>query len=86
MKSKEIFDRLVGPVNAKFGAPRGRRDCPPDGIWDFYDENWADFPYFDRIVPLDSGGYDKGGAYWGISSRPLRVRYSKDGQYWQFYR
>ena len=85
MKSKEIFDGLVGPVNTRYGAPMGRSDCPPDGIWEFSDENWSDFPYFDRAVPLDSGGYDRGGAYWGLGS-PLRVRYSKDGQFWQFYR
>lgn len=86
MKSIEIFNGLIGPVNCKFGAPMGRTDNPPKFFGDL-DQNWDGIPYFDRIVPLDSGGYDKGGAYWGyLRNEPLRVRYSKDGQFWQFYR
>lgn len=37
------------------------------------------------IVPMVSGGYDKGGAYWGLSSAQLRVRYTKDLSYAEFY-
>jgi len=40
---------------------------------------------FDRAIYLDSGGYDKGGAYWGIGG-PLRVRFTKDLQYIEYYR
>lgn len=40
---------------------------------------------FDRYVPLDSGGYDQGGAYWGHGAR-LRVRYTKDLAYVRYYR
>jgi len=32
---------------------------------------------FDCAVPMRSGGYDRGGAYWGMGSQ-LRVRYTKD--------
>ena len=39
------------------GAMMGRRDCIPD------DYNGEKLHL--RKVPLDSGGYDPGGAYWG---------------------
>jgi hypothetical protein len=48
--------------------------------------NWDKTPHFDRRVPLDSGAYDKGGgSYWGFPDT-VRVKMSKDGQHWQFYR
>ena len=40
---------------------------------------------YDSAVQLDSGGYDKGGAYWGLGSQ-LRVKYNKDLSYINFYR
>ena len=39
---------------------------------------------FDCKVPMN-GAYDKGGAYWGFGSE-LRVSYTKDLKYVQFYR
>lgn len=44
-------------VNCAYGAPLGRRDGrgDPDTAG----------PFYLRRVPLDSGGYDRGGAYWG---------------------
>lgn len=39
---------------------------------------------FDCFVPMN-GAYDKGGAYWGLG-RPLRVSYTKDLSYINFYR
>lgn len=39
---------------------------------------------FDCAVPM-SGDYDKGGAYWGIGKQ-LRVSYTKDLSYIEFYR
>lgn len=41
---------------------------------------------FDRVVPLDTGGYDRGGAYWGIGGGRLRVRYTSDLVYVRYYR
>ena len=72
------IDKIITKVNCKYGAPMGRMnvgDCP--------------LPFQGRIydcrVPLDSGGYDKGGTYWGFPSN-LRVRYVKDLSYIHFYR
>ena len=44
---------------------------------------------FDRPVPLSIDGcYDRGGAYWGYSPNgaTLRVAYTKDLSYIEFYR
>lgn len=45
-------------VNSQYGAPMGRRDYQgdPDTCSKFYLQR----------VALDSGGYDRGGAYWGL--------------------
>lgn len=45
-------------VNSRYGAPMGRRGCngDPDQAWKFCL----------RRIRLDDGGYDPGGAYWGI--------------------
>lgn len=43
-------------VNCKYGAPMGRRDRSQGEM--------LGRVYLRKIV-LDSGGYDKGGAYWG---------------------
>lgn len=40
---------------------------------------------YTKRVRLDSGGYDQGGAYWGLGS-PLYVRFTKDLKFVQFYR
>lgn len=40
---------------------------------------------FDCLVPLPDGVYDKGGVYWGCGAE-LRVRYTKDLSFIQFYR
>ena len=53
------FDR----VNCRFGAPMGRCDTVPA-----LDETRRTVRLF--RVNLDSGGYDDGGAYWGLPSRP----------------
>ncbi|HFL6170873.1 TPA: hypothetical protein ACG4NJ_002217 [Pseudomonas aeruginosa] len=49
-------------VSSRYGAPMGRRD----------DRGDTDAPYKFRLfrVRLDSGGYDDGGAYWGLG-QPL---------------
>lgn len=49
-------------VNSQYGAPMGRRDNGAPAHVD------GERLYL-RHVPLDSGGYDSGGAYWGIGQR-----------------
>jgi hypothetical protein len=58
-------------VSSKYGAPMGRR---ADGYIETQD------PRFVRLfrVRLDSGGYDDGGAYWGIGE-PLYCAIDDDG-------
>lgn len=57
------------PVPCRYGAPMGRRDQDPS-------------PTPDQLhlvrVPLDSGGYDPGGAYWGIG-QPLFCAWTNEG-------
>ena len=50
---------FIKPVNVSRGAPMGRYTGP-----DFLDVDAG--PLYLRWVRLDSGGYDAGGAYWGI--------------------
>ena len=71
----EAFAYLTAKADTKFGAPLGRHDegGEPEGR------------VFDRYVPLNSGGYDRGGAYWGLGDR-LRVRFTLDCKYVRFYR
>lgn len=72
------IDKIITPVNTKFGAPMGRKSIVTHlktGV-----------KIFDCAVPMDSSGaYDKGGAYWGIGKQ-LRVEYTKDLSYIHFYR
>lgn len=57
------------PVNCRYGAPMGR----PSGTY---------LETIERIhlvrVPLDAGGYDKGGAYWGCGE-PIYYAEDCDG-------
>lgn len=50
-------------VSTKYGAPMGRPNAAP--------ANWQADPEPRSLrlakIPLDSGGYDSGGAYWGHS-------------------
>ena len=62
---------FITPVSCKYGAPMGRHTGP-----DFLDTDAGKI--YLRRVPLDSGGYDKGGAYWGLG-QPLWETYDQDG-------
>lgn len=59
---------VIRPVSGRYGAPLGRLEYRPD--------DWrAAFKLHVRRVPLDKGGYDQGGAYWGLGDR-LYVAYT----------
>lgn len=62
---------FIKPVNLSRGTPMGRYTGP-----DFLDCD-AGRIYL-RRVPLDRGGYDRGGAYWGIGA-PLWEALDCDG-------
>lgn len=71
------IDLIITKVNCAFGAPMGRPNV--GHVLDTMGKK-----KYDCAVPLN-GCYDKGGAYWGLGKR-LRVTYTKDLQYIQFYR
>jgi len=53
---------LTPQCNCQFGAPMGRR------TWNGNTAPYAGRMYLRRIR-LDRGGYDSGGAYWGVGQR-----------------
>lgn len=65
--------RKMTKVSGKYGAPMGRpsygliQNCEPGSVRLFQ-------------VPLDSGGYDDGGAYWGHGERIYCAR-TDDGEF-----
>jgi hypothetical protein len=86
MKANEAYKQLICLVNCKYGAPMGRADRFPEKREVIDGKEYAyTGRLFNRKLPLDSGGYDKGGAYWGHGS-PLRVRFNSDLTFVQFYR
>ena len=78
MKSSDAYRNIVCDVYDRYGAPMGRRSDP-------YWRKPTDKKIYDRKVPLNMGGYDRGGAYWG-SGDELRVEYTADLEYVRFYR
>jgi len=85
-----IMDMIITKVNTKYGAPLGRPNVgvhPPlivrgrNGRICKCDQTKV----YDKRVPMSDAAYDRGGAYWGID-KPLRVRYTKDLSYIEFYR
>ena len=65
------------PVNCLRGAPMGRaerREAPTK-------------PHSVRVfrVHLDSGGYDDGGAYWGLESRGALLYCATDGENYRMF-
>lgn len=65
------MQRQFSKVNCRHGAPLGRKS---DGYLE------VNMPRFVRLfrVRLNSGGYDEGGAYWGLSL-PLYCAIDDDG-------
>lgn len=83
---------LIPEVSGKYGAPIGRANVgtEPPTITSgpnckVYKKNQV--KVYDKRVPMCSccGAYDKGGAYWGLGAQ-LRVRFTKDLSFIQFYR
>jgi hypothetical protein len=66
----------ITPVSCKYGAPMGRRTQPGD-------------PSGERIhlrrVRIDCGGYDSGGAYWGLG-QPLFEAFTPNGDWSTYFR
>ena len=86
----KTIDKIITKVSCKYGAPMGRNNIgiyPPlvtsGKSCKVYKCN--QIKVFDCKIPLNYGGYDKGGAYWGIGAE-LRVQYTKDLKYINFYR
>ncbi len=73
----KTINKIITKVDTKYGAPMGRCNVG---------EKPEDKKVFDCAVPMyNDGVYDKGGAYWGIGNQ-LRVQYTKDLTYINFYR
>lgn len=74
---KFTIQKIITQVDSVGGAPMGRSNVgtrPTDGT-----------RVYDSRVPMITGGYDRGGAYWGLGPE-LRVSYTKDLAYIEFYR
>lgn len=80
---------IITPVNTNYGAPLGRPNVGVQPITVIRDNGRIvkkdQEKVYERVVRLDNGGYDAGGAYWGLGSE-LRVRFTKDLSYIEFYR
>lgn len=86
----KTIDKIIVKMDCKYGATIGRCNIgnyPPTVTsgrsCKIYKCNQT--KVFDCAIPLDNGGYDKGGAYWGTGSQ-LRCSYTKDLTYVNFYR
>jgi len=71
----KTIDKIITQLDCSKGAPMGRSNKG---------QAPANKSVFNCKVPMN-GAYDKGGAYWGIGSE-LRVEYTKDLSYINFYR
>ncbi len=71
----KAYEQTIRKLDGSRGAPMGRCDIG---------ERPTDQRIYDRQILLDYGGYDKGGAYWGVGGR-LRVSYTKDLSYIHYY-
>ena len=65
-------DNPTPPMACGYGAPMGRMSNALDHDWP---------PKWRRAarVPLDSGGYDRGGAYWGLRPHGMHLYAVQDG-------
>jgi hypothetical protein len=72
------IDKILYKVDCKYGAPMGRYECGTEP------DKGSGKKVFNCKVNINQG-YDKGGAYWGFPDN-LRVKYTKDLSYIEFYR
>jgi hypothetical protein len=72
----KTIDRIITRADSRRGAPMGRMNVGTKP---------TDQRVYDCRVPMVNGGYDRGGAYWGLG-KELRVEYTKDLSYIHFYR
>lgn len=87
------IDKIITDVSTRYGAPMGRSNRFPfmycivetDRKYVVNPETKESKRIFDCAVPMCDGAYDRGGAYWGLGSQ-LRVSYTKDLSYVEFYR
>ena len=93
------IDKIITKVDGRRGAPMGRSNVYPEQysiniahkfilvrICDTEPTRKKAIRLYDCRVPMcPDGAYDKGGAYWGIGNE-LRVRYTKDLSFVEFYR
>ncbi|MFW6220011.1 MAG: hypothetical protein ACOC33_04150 [bacterium] len=89
------IDKIITNVNGKYGAPMGRSNNYPF-LYTIKEnvhgrdiliklDTKEEFKIFDHAVPMIDRAYDRGGAYWGMGNQ-LRVRYTKDLSFVEFYR
>lgn len=82
---------LIPEVSNRYGAPMGRSNKGTQPVTVTSGNNGRIFKkdqtkVYDKRVPMSNcGAYDLGGAYWGIGKQ-LRVRFTKDLSYIEFYR
>ena len=86
----KTIDKIITKLDCKFGAPMGRQNVGTHPVTITSGRHCRivkknQTTIFDCAVPIDGSGYDKGGAYWGYGNE-LRVSYTKDLSYIQFYR
>ena len=78
---KDLRLILLPNMEVHFGAPMGRDDVGSAAA--------ADLKLRDCLVPINAGGYDAGGAYWGVGA-PLRCQFQLNSAgtlvYRRFYR
>jgi len=73
----KTIDKIITQLDCRRGAPMGRSNTG---------EAPTNKSVFDCKVPMSNcGAYDNGGAYWGIG-KELRVSYTKDLSFINFYR
>lgn len=56
----------LAKVSCKYGAPMGRAGDTREGFCAFAASEFAAPRVRLARVPIDQGGYDNGGAYWGV--------------------
>jgi hypothetical protein len=86
MRKNSTLSKIITKVDTSRGAPMGRPNV--DNRTLRYDKNLKlkrAAKIFDCAVPMPDGCYDAGGAYWGHGAQ-LRVSYTKDLSYIEFYR